>query len=228
MTATERQRRWRAKQRRARIWLASDDPTARRPTPKRADKDFWPTPPELRIALVRYVLPLLPAGPVWENAAGDGVLAEALQQAGREVIRSDIDPQRPGILQLDFLKDVPPPATRGAILITNPPFNIADAFRERALQLLDGGHLQAVVLLHRADKANTQERTADFNRAVHELTVTARTRWIPGSGGSEKSPRWWFVWITWLAGREGPPVNRRINRADLAPWPSVTSDEADA
>ena len=55
-TATERQACWRAKQRRAKIWANS----ARRPTPKRADKDFWPTPPELQVALIRYVLPLLP------------------------------------------------------------------------------------------------------------------------------------------------------------------------
>src|SRR6516165_1379622 len=128
MTATERQRRWRAKQRRAKIWLADSDPSARWPTPKRADKDFWPTPPELQAALIRYVLPLLPEGPVWENAAGDGVLADALIQAGREVILSDIDPQRRGIMRIDFLKDDPPPSTRGSILITNPPFNIIDAF----------------------------------------------------------------------------------------------------
>jgi hypothetical protein len=129
---------------------------------------------------------------------------------------SDIDPQRCGILRRDFLKDDPPPPTRGSILITNPPFNIIDQFLERALALLDAGHLKAVVLLYRGDKANTQERIQVFNRAVHELTVTARTMWIPGSGGSEKNPRWWFAWITWLAGREGPPVNRRINRAHLA------------
>jgi hypothetical protein len=216
MTATERQRRWRAKQRRAKIWLANGDPSARRPTPKRLDKDFWPTPLELRTALIRYVLPLLPEGRVWENAAGDGVLADALIQAGRDVIQSDIDPQRRGILRRDFLNDEPPPATSGSILITNPPFNVIDDFCERALALLDGGHLKAVVLLYRADKANTQERIEVFNRAAHELTITARTKWLPGTRGDEKSPRWWFTWITWLADMEGPPVNRRINRAHLA------------
>jgi hypothetical protein len=216
MTATERQRRWRAKKRRAQIWLGDPDPSARWPTPKRADKDFWPTPPELQVALIRYVLPLLPEGPVWECAAGDGVLADALIRAGREVIQSDIDPQRRGIMQLDFLKAAPPLATRGSILATNPPFNRIDAFTERALQLLDAGYLKAVVLLYRADKANTQERIEVFNRAAHELTITARTKWVPGSGGSERSPRWWFIWIIWLADKEGPPVNRRINRADLA------------
>jgi hypothetical protein len=39
-------------------------------------------------------------------------------------------------------------------------------------------------------QANTQERAADFNRAAYELTITARTKWIPGSG---VSPRWWFT-----------------------------------
>jgi hypothetical protein len=73
MTATERQRRWRDRLRRRKIWIGNPDSSARRPTPKRRDKDFWPTPPELPIALTRYVLPFLPEGcPVWENAAGDG------------------------------------------------------------------------------------------------------------------------------------------------------------
>jgi hypothetical protein len=216
LTATERQRRWRAKKRRRKIWYGTNsDPSARRPTPKRTDKDFWPTPPELQAALIRYVLPLLPEGPVWECAAGDGALADALIRAGREVILSDIDPQRRGIMRLDFLKNDPPPATRGSILVTNPPFNIMDEFCKRALALLDAGHLRAVVLLYRADKANTQERTDVFNRANHELTVTARTKWIPRSDGSEESPRWWFTWVSWIAGKDGPPVNRRINRADI-------------
>jgi hypothetical protein len=60
MTETERQQRWRAKKRRDKIWLAGSDPTARRPTPKRTDKDFWPTPLELRTALIHCVLPLRP------------------------------------------------------------------------------------------------------------------------------------------------------------------------
>jgi hypothetical protein len=54
-------------------------------------------PPELAAALICYVLPLLLDGPIWENAAGDGVLVDALIGAGRTVISSDIDPQRRGI-----------------------------------------------------------------------------------------------------------------------------------
>ena len=70
-------------------------------------------PPDLRVALTEKVLPTLPAGPFWECAAGDGYLADAIAATGREVIASDIAPQRRGITRLDFLNDPPPNATRG-------------------------------------------------------------------------------------------------------------------
>jgi hypothetical protein len=88
--------------------------------------------------LTRHVLPLLPKGPIWEPAAGNGALVDALVRAGRHVVATDIDPQRHDIARLDFLNDELPPATRGAILATNPPFRLTDRF-ERALGLLDAG-----------------------------------------------------------------------------------------
>jgi hypothetical protein len=57
------------------------------------------------------------------------------------------------VVWFDFLTGEPPPATRGAILATNPPFNRADAFLARALALLDAGHLRGVVLLFRGDQS---------------------------------------------------------------------------
>jgi hypothetical protein len=89
--------------------------------------------------LTRHVLPLLPKGPIWEPAAGNGALVDALVRAGRHVVATDIDPQRHDIARLDFLNDELPPATRGAILATNPPFRLTDRFLERALGLLDAG-----------------------------------------------------------------------------------------
>jgi hypothetical protein len=210
MTNAEYQKRWRQKQRIKRM----KDPSARRRTPARHDsKDLWPTPVDLQIALVRYMLPFLPDGPVWENAAGFGDLSDAMRAAGRVVIESDIEPRRTGMLCLDFLTGDPPAETKGAVLVTNPPFNLMDAFCERALALLDAGWLKSVTFLFRADKANSQNRVALLNRAAYELTVTARTMWINDTEG--KNPRWWFYWITWVAGKNGPPVHRRINRDDL-------------
>src|SRR5260221_6023606 len=115
MTPTERQRKWRAKVRRQMIWGSNPDPSARRPTPRRDDLDLWPTPPCLTAALVQHVLPTLPPAPIWEPAAGDGHLVDALITAGRKVIASDIQRQRLQFLQLDYLNDAPPPEARGAV-----------------------------------------------------------------------------------------------------------------
>jgi hypothetical protein len=214
MTALERQRKWRAKVRRRKLW-GRRDPGAVRPSPRREDLDFWPTPPDLAAALTQIVLPSLPEGKLWECAAGDGMLADAVRRGGYQVIASDIDPQRRDIARLDFLNDPPPAASHGAILVTNPPFarsGLLEPFIARMLALLDSRHLTAAVLLQRADSAGADGRAAVFNRAVAEWTCCWRPVWIPGSSGGG---RWWFSWFVWLAGRSGPPVNTRIIRADL-------------
>jgi hypothetical protein len=213
-TPTERQREWRARMRRKQIW-ASPDSTARRPQPRREDVDFWPTPPDLTAALIREVLPLLPASPIWEPAAGDGALVDALTVAGRTVIASDIQRQRPGFLCVDFLKDQPPAGTRGAVAITNPPFGgsgLGDPFLARTLALIDSGWLAGAVLLQRADAGGTDGRAEIFNRAAAEITCCWRPRWIPGTTGNG---RWWFSWFVWLPDHSGPPVTHRIRRRQI-------------
>jgi hypothetical protein len=216
MTATERQRKWRAKVHRQKIWGANADPAARRPSPRRDDVDLWPTPSCLTAALIGKVLPTLPSdGIIWECAAGDGHLVDALRLAGREVIASDIIRQRDGFLQLDFVNDPPPSRTRGAIAVTNPPYagsGLGELFLARTMELLDSGWLRAAVLLQRADSGGTKGHAVLFNRAAAEWTCCWRPVWIPGSPGGA---RWWFSWFVWLAGAAGPPVNTRITRPEV-------------
>lgn len=110
LTKTEMQRRWRAKVRRRLLFAEHRDPAAlRTPRARPEDKEFWPTPPCLRAALTGWVIPSLPAGVVWEAAAGFGHLADDIEAAtGRQVIATDIDPQRHGIGRHDF-HDAPRP-----------------------------------------------------------------------------------------------------------------------
>jgi hypothetical protein len=215
MTATERQRRWRQKVRRQKLLAGKRDRAALRP-PRAADdreQDLWSTPPCLTAALTEFVLPTLPADVVWEAAAGAGVLVDALRAAGREVIASDSEPQQRDIVRLDYLLDAPLPATRGAVMITNPPFSKLTDFINRTLELLDAGHLAGAVLLVRMDFAGTDGRAAALNRAMAEWECCWRARWIPGSTGN---PRWWCLWVTWLAGRSGPPTHERLRRSNLS------------
>jgi hypothetical protein len=187
--ATELQRRWRAKKRRAEIWGANTDQNTRRPTPRRTYLDFWPTPVCLRTALARIVLPYLPPGPIWEPAAGDGALVDALTAAGRKVIAGDIDPQRRGFLPRDFLTAEPPPGIHGGTLITNPPFgDLGDQFLRRTLALLDTGEIAAAVLLQRADAGGTDGRTSAFNRAAHASSIGLVWAFTPGGRSSPAAP----------------------------------------
>jgi hypothetical protein len=219
MTATERQRRWRAKVRRDLI-TKGDRAGLRTPKPRPEDNEFWPTPPCLRAALCYFVIPDLPAGPIWECGAGDGTLGDDIAATGRQVFMSDIDPQRRGIIRHDVY-DPPPPETAGMIAVTNLPLSDErlDPFLTRILSLVDNGHLRGAVLLLRIDHTGADCRVGVMNRAVTKLTCCWRPRWIPGTTGSG---RWWCVWVTWLAGTSGPPVDRSIGPTEMRAadvWP---------
>jgi hypothetical protein len=164
--------------------------------------------------LTKFVLPTMPVVPIWEAAAGLGAIVDAVRACWREAIATDIEPQRHDIARLDYLKDdPPPPSTRGAILITNPPFSQLDAFLARTMALLDAGWLAGAVLLVRDDFAGTDGRAVVLNRAIAEWECVWRTRWIPGSKGD---PRWWCQWVTWQVGRDGPPAHHRLRRREIA------------
>jgi excisionase family DNA binding protein len=89
---------------------------------KKGSDDFQ-TPPEAVPPLSPY-LPL--DWTIWECACGKGYLAEALRQAGRKVIATDI---KNG---LDFLKWQP---SDWHCAVTNPPFSLKFEFLERAYAL---------------------------------------------------------------------------------------------
>lgn len=177
---------------------------ALRPQPKRLGADVWPTPPSLISALVRYVLPTLVDGCIWECASGDGRLADAMRKTGRQVVISDV--RSNGV---DFLLDDPPVSGPFASIITNPPFNQLDAFIKRGLQLLDRGTTHSLVLLARNDALMTSGRVNVLNRAAFILKCNWRARWIPNSIGQ---PRWAFSWVVWQADRSGPPVALHVQQ----------------
>ena len=139
------------------------DPASLRPQPARSGTDYWATPQCLTRALADEVLPSLPPAPVWECAAGDGRLANAMRAAGRVVVASDIEPRGPDIERRDFLHD---PPLCGQIALTNPPFSALDSFIARGLQWLDTGKLAGLVLLVRWDALTAACRAGAFHRAA--------------------------------------------------------------
>lgn len=93
---------------------------------ERRERDFYPTPPDCTEALLDYLsVRPKPLGKAWECAAGDGHISRVLRRYGYEVVESDIQ------TGTDFLTaDLPQGAEW---IITNPPFNLAEAFIKHAL-----------------------------------------------------------------------------------------------
>jgi hypothetical protein len=219
LTKTEMQRRWRAKKRRDLI-IRGDRAGLRTPKARPEDNEFWPTPPCLRAALTWGVFPSVPEGAIWECAAGSGELGDDIAATGRQVIMTDIDPQRRGISRHDFY-DAPPAATAGAIAVTNLPWSEErlDPFIARGLALVDSGHLRGLVLLLRIDHTGAGGRAAILNRAAAIWTCCWRPTWIPGTKGNG---RWWCVWVLWLPGVSGATAIRFLEPAELRAagvWP---------
>ena len=113
------------------------DDAALRPQPRRDGPDDWTTPADLVDVAIQHVLPLLPAGPIWEMAPGSGALVDAFIAAGRAVVTT----------RGNFMTQAPPPGAR--IAMSNPPFNRIDEFIKRGFVLLDSGQLDAVTWLWR-------------------------------------------------------------------------------
>lgn len=95
----------------------------------RRKSDFYPTPPEATIALLKY-LRLLRCTRIWEPAAGEGDMAAAMRECGYTVYESDI------ATGTDFLKsDLAETGVKYDWIITNPPFSEAEAFIRRAWRI---------------------------------------------------------------------------------------------
>jgi hypothetical protein len=181
--------------------VPSRDPASLRPQPRRDGYDLWATPRCLTDALIKHVMPDLPTAAIWECAAGDGRLAQALRAAGYTVLASDIEPRAEGIERRDFLSGEPPPSS--FIAATNPPFCAIDRFLARGLHLLDNGLIAGLVLLVRCDTLTAATRADAFNCAAGVLTCCWRPVWVEGSKGNG---RWSNAWVWWLPHHPGPPA----------------------
>ncbi len=171
---------------------------------ERVERDAYYTPAWCTEALLRHVEFY---GSIWEPAAGNGQMVEVLQRVkAYTVYPSDIHPTAPDIVRQDFFtarSDV----GWGAI-VTNPPYNQAREFIERALSLTKtprrsrvGGKV-AMLLRNEYDSAKTRQHLfGNCPQFALKLVLTKRPRWFAGKGAS---PRHNFSWFVWDWAHEGP------------------------
>lgn len=152
---------------------------------KRREMDFYPTPRECTVALVRFLKAqqvMTENDTVWEPAAGGGDMVRALRSQGLTVTASDL---ANGFDFLDRDFDL-----GGRWIITNPPFSLAEAFIRRASEL---GRPFAFLL--KSQYWHSAKRMALFEE--HTPSYVLPLTWRPDFTGEGSSllDMCWNVWL---------------------------------
>lgn len=210
---------------------ASSAVVARRHEPA-LSLDYFPTPPWATRAFIEHVftrqLGAADGDHVWEPACGEGHMAAVLAERFK-VTCSDIFPYGFG-QEWDFLDGWPtawpmvkPKTQPPRWIVTNPPFNAAEAFARQGLAIASEG----VCLLVRTQWLEGAARHKLFDRhppacvAIYcERVPMHRGRWEPAgtTASSYAWVCWWtrrtttFTHLTWIP----PGQRKRLTRPDDA------------
>jgi hypothetical protein len=153
--------------------------------------DFYPTPPEVTAALMRFLA--LPPCLIWEPACGNGAMAEEMMRHGHEVLSSDIHSEGFGGCDIDFLAPDLLCDKLVRAIITNPPFIYAEAFIRKAVPLAP---TVAMLLKSQYWHASKRAKLFDDLPPAYVLPLTWRPDFLAGAkGGAPTMDCLWTVWI---------------------------------
>jgi hypothetical protein len=154
----------------------------------RKPDDFYETPAWVTNALQPY---LVGVRMIWDPAAGRGAMVKAMSTWPAVKVRAtDL---RGGI---DFLTVGATNSLPLDAIVCNPPYSMAQAFIDQALQLTRPWCGRVAMLLRvDFDSAKTRRHLfggcAEFSK---KLVLTSRIRWFAGTTGSPSFNHAWFVW----------------------------------
>jgi len=161
--------------------------------------DDYPTPPWATRAFLHHVVQeRMTDKVVWEPAANRGFMVRALAERFGQVIASDFMDYGAGFPVVDFLTG-PSPVDFGQRvdwIITNPPFNKAEAFVERALAVATEG----VAFILRSSWMEGKGRYERLFSHRPPSVVAQHTERVPMVQGRldqkavTQMPYAWFVW----------------------------------
>lgn len=180
-------------------------------TRERIKDDFYATPEtSTRAILDKEVL----EGSIYEPAAGQGHIIKVLKEyyPDSEIFATDLvdrgDPFNLGIVgNIDFLEKE---YKQGEFdnIITNPPFNMAQAFIEKALTIAT----KKVIMFAKIQLLEGTERRKMFDKFPPKTIYVFTKRQNPmrnGSSVDEKGKPWastmCFAWFVWEKGYKGKP-----------------------
>lgn len=161
------------------------------PADGREERDLYRTPTEAVLALLKAET-FAPV--VWEPACADGRIVHPFEAAGHRVIASDIYPLGVGKM-VDFLA-VPPRPFKGDI-VTNPPFDLAEAFIRHALAFKPG----KLALLLKATYWHAKNRLPVFDEIPPRSNYPLSWRLDFKDLGRPTMECCWFVWDSTHTGK---------------------------
>jgi hypothetical protein len=159
---------------------------------RRADldgPDFFPTPAWATRALIEHERF---EGEIWECACGDGAMARVFEGSGYKVRATDLYPRGYGEAGVDFLAARRPADN----IVTNPPYNVAEAFVAQGLKLARRKFalLLRLAFLEGANRAQTIFLKSPPSRVwvfSERITFYMKDAAKAGNGTTAYA---WFVW----------------------------------
>lgn len=164
---------------------------------KRKAADFYPTPPDVTAALMEFLF--TPKSQyIWEPACGDGAMARVIEAFGHAVTSTDLrdEPSIYGTGGMDFLNAEVAEGDGPDWIITNPPFNLAEAFIRKALTITPN---VAMLLSNQYWHAATRKRLFDDHPPAYILPLLWRPAFLEKERG--KSPMMNVFWVVWQEGQ---------------------------
>jgi hypothetical protein len=180
------------------------------PNTERQPEDFYATEPS---ALVLFIERLSQDGisinnKVWECACGKKHLSNVLSDYGHDVKSTDIVARIDGVAEQDFLQSTD--VFNGDIL-TNPPFNLAERFVEKGLELIEEGN--KLFLFLKIQFLEGQKRKELFRQypPKYVYCYSARQK-CARDGEFEKytATTQFYAWYVWEKGYYGDTIIRWI------------------
>jgi hypothetical protein len=172
----------------------------------RQEHDSYETPEWVTRALVPHIDTPLMSLRVWEPACGTRKMVRALESAGVAVTcATDI------VDGVDFLGTNHVSKNENAI-ITNPPYELATEFCERALSIVEArrGDSGLVAMLLRTDFDHAKSRAHLFRDCpsfAKKIVIMKRICWFVEANGKPKaSPSYNHAWYVWDTSHNGPPT----------------------
>jgi hypothetical protein len=162
---------------------------------ERREADFYPTPWQATEALSAAEYDYIYEKNVYEPACGDGAIAKHLETYyGCTVHGTDLHSRGYGQGGIDFItspvSDLLSPRFSRDCLITNPPFNVAEAFIKRA----HGLNFGYIAFLLKSTYFHADSRVSLFNEFRPSRIYPLAWRIDFTGGGANHFDCSWFVW----------------------------------